>query len=37
MKINSQIFYFENDSLKFEQNFNFGSDLIINDISKITS
>ena len=36
-KNNSQIFYFENDSLKFEQNFNFGSDLIIKDISKITS
>ncbi len=34
---NSQIFYFENDSLKFEQNFNFGTDLIIKDISKITS
>ena len=26
---NSQLFYFENDSLKFEQNFNFGSDLIL--------
>jgi cell division protein FtsA len=36
-KNNSQIFYFENDSLKFEQNFNFGSDLIIKDISKVTS
>ena len=34
---NSQIFYFENDALKFEQNFNFGSDLIVNDIAKITS
>ena len=34
---NSQIFYFENDSLKFEENFNFGSDLIVNDISKVTS
>jgi len=34
---NSQIFYFENDSLKFEQNFIFGTDLIIKDISKITS
>ena len=34
---NSQIFYFENDSLKFEQKFNFGSNLIIKDISKITS
>ena len=34
---NSQIFYFENDSLKFEQNFNFGTDLIVKDISKVTS
>lgn len=34
---NSQIFYFENDSLKFEQNFDFGSDLVIRDITKITS
>ena len=33
----SQILYFENDSLKFEQKFDFGSNLIINDISKITS
>ena len=33
----SQIFYFENDSLKFEQNFNFGTDLIIKDISKVIS
>jgi cell division protein FtsA len=33
----SQIFYFENDSLKFEQNFDFGSDLVIRDISKVTS
>ena len=34
---NSQIFFFENDSLKFEQNFNFGLDLILRDISRITS
>ncbi len=34
---NSEVFYFENDSLKFEQKFNFGSDLILKDISKITS
>ena len=34
---NSQIFYFENDSLKFEQNFNFGSDLVLRDIAKVTS
>ena len=33
----SKIFYFENNSLKFEQNFNFGFDIIIKDISKITS
>jgi cell division protein FtsA len=32
----SKIFYFENDSLKFEQNFNFGSNIINKDISKIT-
>ena len=34
---NSKIFYFENNSLKFEQNFTFGTDIIINDISKVTS
>ena len=33
----SKIFYFENDSLKFEQDFNFGTNIIIQDISKITS
>ena len=33
---NSKIFYFENNSLKFEQNFTFGTDIIINDISKVT-
>ena len=33
---NSKIFYFENNSLKFEQNFKFGTDIIINDISKVT-
>tara|TARA_E500000178_G_scaffold320562_1_gene343754 strand:+ start:346 stop:1539 length:1194 start_codon:yes stop_codon:yes gene_type:complete len=40
IKINendSKIFYFENNSLKFEQNFKFGNDIIIKDISKITS
>ena len=31
-----KIFYFENSSLKFEQNFKFGSDIILKDISKIT-
>ena len=37
IKINtkdSQLFYFENNSLKFEQSFDFGSDLIARDISK---
>ena len=34
---NSKIIYFENDALKFEENFNFGSDIVIKDISKITS
>ena len=34
---NSKVFYFENSSLKFEQDFNFGTDIIINDILKITS
>ena len=40
IKINSndsKIFYFENDSLKHEQCFNFGSEIILKDISKITS
>ena len=34
---NSKIFYFENNSLKFEQNFPFGFDIVIKDVSKITS
>ncbi len=33
----SQLIYFENSALKFVQNFRFGSNLVINDISKITS
>lgn len=33
----SKIFHFENNSLKLEQNFKFGNDIIIDDISKITS
>ena len=33
---NSQIFFFENNSFKSNQNFDFGTDLIIKDISKIT-
>ena len=32
---NSQIVFFENSSLKFIENFNFGSNLIISDISKV--
>jgi cell division protein FtsA len=34
---NSKIFFFENNSLKFEQKFKFGNNIIIKDISKITS
>jgi cell division protein FtsA len=34
---NANISYFENHSLKLEQNFQFGSDIVIKDISKITS
>ncbi len=34
---NSKISFFENASLKFEQVFKFGADIIISDISKITS
>ena len=33
----STIFYFENNSLKFEQKFKFGINIIIQDISKITT
>ena len=33
----SKIFYVENCSIKFEQNFNFGSEIILKDISKVTS
>ena len=36
-KNNSQITYFENDALKFDQNFNFGSEIVLKDISKVTS
>ena len=36
-KKNCRIIFFENCSLKFEQNFKFGSDLIIQDISKIVA
>ena len=34
---NSKIFYFENNSLKFEQDFDFGLNMIVQDIAKITS
>ena len=34
---NSKIIFFENNSLKFSQEFNFGSNIIIKDISKITA
>lgn len=34
---NSKIFYVENNAIKFEQKFNFGTEIIVNDISKITS
>ena len=34
---NSKLFYVENNAVKFEQNFNFGTEIIVNDISKITS
>ena len=34
---NSKIFYFENNSLKSEQIFKFGTSIILKDISKITS
>ena len=33
----SKIFYFENNSLKYEQNFKFGTNIIIKDIAKVTS
>ena len=36
-KNNSQIFFFENGALKFIQSFNFGTNLILNDITKILS
>ena len=34
---NSRIFYFNNNSLKTDQNFNFGKDIIVKDVLKITS
>ncbi len=34
---NTKIFYFEDNVLKFQQNFKFGSEIVIDDITKITS
>ena len=36
-KNDAKIFYFENNSLKFEQSFKFGTDILLKDISKITA
>ena len=33
----SKYFYIENNAIKFEQKFNFGTEIIVNDICKITS
>ena len=33
----SKLSYIENNSIKYEQKFNFGTEIILNDISKITS
>lgn len=33
---NSKLFYYENNCIKSEQNFKFGADIVIKDISKIT-
>ena len=35
--INSKVFCIQNNAIKFEQKFNFGSEIIISDICKITS
>ena len=37
MNINLKFFFFENSSLKFEQDFEFGYNIVLKDISKITS
>ena len=34
---NSKIFYVENNAIKFEQRFNFGTEIILKDICKVTS
>ena len=36
-KNNTKLIFFENSSLKFIQNFDFGSDIILKDVTKITS
>ncbi len=36
-KDNSEIIFFEDSSLRFVQNFEFGTDIIINDISKVVA
>ena len=36
-KTYTQIFFFENSALKFSQDFSYGTNIIINDISKITA
>lgn len=36
-KDKSKIFFFENSALKFEQEFQFGTNIIIKDVSKVTS
>ena len=36
-KNDAKTFYFENNSLKFEQSFKFGTDILLKDISKITA
>ena len=33
----SKLLYIENNSIKYEQKFNFGTEIILNDISKVTS
>ena len=34
---NNSKYFFENNALKFEQDFKFGIDIVIQDISKVTS
>ncbi len=37
MMNNTKLIFFENSALKFSQNFNFGTDIIMNDITKVLS